>query len=113
LSAGDHAFVADALGKVIAFGPEGRRVWDVDLKEPPPIVPPVVHDGEVLLLGREGKLLRRALADGSAKDPLPLDVVAAGNPRIIGKDVVVPVGPGTVRVLDGDGAARGDKVALP
>jgi TolA-binding protein/outer membrane protein assembly factor BamB len=113
LSAGDHAFVADALGKVIAFGPEGRRLWDVDLKEPPPIVPPVVHDGEVLLLGREGKLLRRALADGSAKDPLPLDVVAAGNPRIIGKDVVVPVGPGTVRVLVGDGAAGGDKVALP
>ena len=102
LEAGGRVFVADAAGNILAFGPQGQKLWSVALNEPPPIVPPVVAKDMILLLGREGKLLRRSLADGSGREPLPLDIVASGDPHLVGSDVVVPVSPGAVRLLKAD-----------
>ncbi|HEV3165545.1 MAG TPA: hypothetical protein VGZ22_16075, partial [Isosphaeraceae bacterium] len=46
-----------------------------------------------------GTLERRVLADGSSLDRQMLGILPAGNLGSIGKDVLVPVAPGTVRLL--------------
>lgn len=111
IEAGGRVFVADSAGNVVAFGPQGQKLWTVSLQEPPPIVPPVVAKDLVLLLGREGKLLRRSLADGSGRPPLPLDIVASGDPRLVGSDVVIPVSPGSIRLLKPEAAQAGSAQA--
>ena len=39
VSAGDHAFVADAAGTVLAFGPDGRKAWEAEPRRAPPSAP--------------------------------------------------------------------------
>jgi outer membrane protein assembly factor BamB len=100
LSASGHAFLADAGGTVFAFAPDGRRLWSIDLQEGPPIAPPVVREGAVQFLCRDGTILRRSLSDGSAIDRTSLGLRPWGDLWAVGPSVAVAVAPGTVRLLE-------------
>lgn len=111
VSAGDHAFLADAAGTVMALGPDGRKAWETDLGGVPPVGAPVVREGSVLFVGRDGTLHRLNLADGKESEAgrVALGLLPAGGPRPLGADVVVPVAPGSLRLLD----AKATEVARP
>ncbi|MBX6313440.1 MAG: PQQ-binding-like beta-propeller repeat protein, partial [Isosphaeraceae bacterium] len=94
-----HAFVADAAGHVLAFGPDGQKLWAIELRDGPPVGAPAVGGDTVWFLGHDGSLERRSLADGSALDRIALDLIPTGGPLPVGPDLVVPVGRGTVRLF--------------
>ncbi len=96
---GGRAFIADKAGGVLAIGPEGQRLWSMQLRGAPAAGPPVLKDEEAWFLARDGSLQRVALADGSILDHFPLGILPVGGLRLAGKALVVPVGLGTVRVL--------------
>jgi len=102
----DHAFVADAAGNVVAFAPDGRRLWSSRLRSGLPGGPPVIRGGAACFLGRDGVVERLAMADGSAVGLTRLDVFPAGSPLAAGPDLVVPTGLGTVRVLEATGGGE-------
>lgn len=102
--ASGHAFVADRSGKVLAFGPDGQRAWSTDLKGAPSAGAPAVAGQVVLLLGRDGVLHRRALADGAPLEKTELGVLPAGGLEPAQADLVVPVAPGTVQLLKAEPA---------
>jgi outer membrane protein assembly factor BamB len=97
--AGGHTFVADTAGRLIAFGLNGQRLWSIDLAGSPPAGAPLVQGETALFLARDGTVERRALADGNVRERLPLGIVPAGGLVALGSEVIVPVGPGTVRLL--------------
>jgi outer membrane protein assembly factor BamB len=97
--AGGHTFVADTAGRLIAFGLDGQRLWSIDLEGAPPAGRPLVQDQTALFLARDGTLERRALGTGATEERVPLGIVPTGGLAALGSDVVVPVGPGTVRLL--------------
>ena len=104
-----HAVVLDAAGGVLTFGPDGQRIWSVDLRDPPPLGPPVLQNEDLLFLSRDGALQRRALSDGSRTERVDLGVLPAAGLNSDGPDVLVPSAPGTYRVLE----TGGERVAQP
>ncbi|HEV3121681.1 MAG TPA: PQQ-binding-like beta-propeller repeat protein, partial [Isosphaeraceae bacterium] len=107
--AGGYTFVADTAGRLIAFGLNGQRLWSIDLEGSPPAGAPLVQGQVALFLARDGTFERRALSDGIAQERVPLGIIPAGGLVALGSEVVVPVGPGTVRVLQS--AASGSSSA--
>ncbi|QDV37046.1 outer membrane protein assembly factor BamB family protein [Tautonia plasticadhaerens] len=91
--------VADASGKVIAFGPGGERLWTIDLEGDTLAGPPSIGGDEVWLLTLGGTLHRRSLFDGASIDRFGLTPLPAGGPSLLGDALIVPVGPGTVRPM--------------
>jgi outer membrane protein assembly factor BamB len=97
-----RGFLSDSSGDVQAFGPDGLRLWSITLRDGPPFGPPVVAGDSVWFLGRGGSLERHALADGALLDRVALDILPAGHLQALGSQLVVPVGPGTLRTLKGE-----------
>jgi outer membrane protein assembly factor BamB len=96
---GGYTFVADTAGKLFAFGPDGQRRWSVELEGALPSGPPLIQANEALFLNRDGTLDRRSLADGKLMGRHETGIVHSGGLSSVGTDVVVPVAPGTVRLL--------------
>jgi hypothetical protein len=99
VAAGGHVFVADASGNVLAFGPDGKRLWQVKLRDAVAPGAPAVKNGVVGFLTRTGGLEGRALTDGSSRGSISLGVLPTGGVLDIGADRVVPTGRGTIRAL--------------
>lgn len=96
---GQHAFLVDKAGGLQAFGPDGSRIWAVDLGDAPPIGPPVVQGETLWLLSRDGAIQRRSLADGSHIDRHDLGILPGGGLMTQGDRVIVVAAPGTIRQL--------------
>jgi hypothetical protein len=96
----EHAFVIDSEGNVVAFGPDGRRLWSSRLQDTLPAGPPSLRDGSAWFLGLDGSIQRLSLADGTPQARVPLKVLPVGGLLAAGPDLVLPTGPGTLRVLD-------------
>jgi outer membrane protein assembly factor BamB len=96
----DHAFVADSAGNVLAFAPDGRRLWSARLRDTIAAGPPALLDQSAWFLGRDGSLQRFSLANGSAMSRTLLDFLPAGGPLAAGPELIVPSGLGTVSILD-------------
>ena len=96
----DHAFVADSAGNVVAFAPDGRRLWSARLRDTIAAGPPALLDQSAWFLGRDGSVQRFSLKDGSPQSRIPLEFFPSGGLLAAGPDIVVPAGLGTVRVLD-------------
>ncbi len=99
LSVGKHAIVVDKAGGVLFFGPDGSRVWSADLRDAPPVGPPVIKGDAVWFLSRDGALQKRALADGAPLDRIDLGILPAGGLWAVGSDLIVSAAPGTLRLL--------------
>jgi hypothetical protein len=99
-SVGGHVFVSDAAGTVMAFGPDGQKLWDAGLHESPPLGPPAITGDVVWFLSRKGILEQRNLADGTSIDMVELGLQPTGGLANLGRHLLVPVAPGTVRVFD-------------
>lgn len=106
---GGSVVLIDAAGGVMSFGPEGQRSWSVDLRDPPPLGPPILKDDALWFLSRDGTLQRRSMTDGSGMDRVDLGIQPTAGLNTDGPDFLVPTAPGTYRVLD----AKGEKVAQP
>jgi len=102
----DHAFVADAAGNVVAFAPDGRRLWSARLREGLPAGPPALRDGSAWFLGRDGTAERLALADGSSRGVVKLRCLPTGGPLAAGPGLVAPTGLGTLRLIDATGGEK-------
>jgi outer membrane protein assembly factor BamB len=96
----DHAFVIDAEGTVVAFGPDGRRLWSARLPDMLPAGPPSIRDGSAWFLGVDGSIHRLSMSDGTTQSRVPLRVLPVGGPLAAGPDLALPTGPGTLRLLD-------------
>jgi outer membrane protein assembly factor BamB len=94
-----RGFLADVAGNVHAFGPDGLRLWSTRLSDGVAAGPPVVTGDSVWFLTRSGSLRRHDLGDGTSLDRIDLDILPAGNLRSIASQIVLPVGPGTLRTL--------------
>jgi outer membrane protein assembly factor BamB len=95
-----RCFLADKTRGVLALGAEGQRLWSTKLRDAVAIGPPVVKDQAIWFLASDGSIQRLALTDGKVLDRIPLDVFPAGGIRTAGAELAVPVGLGTVRLLD-------------
>jgi outer membrane protein assembly factor BamB len=96
----DHAFVADSAGNVLAFSPDGRRLWSAKLRDTIAVGPPAVLDESAWFLGRDGSIQRFSIATGTPESLTKLDFLPAGGPLIAGPELVVPSGVGSLRVVD-------------
>jgi outer membrane protein assembly factor BamB/outer membrane protein assembly factor BamD (BamD/ComL family) len=94
-----HVLLVDKGGGIFLFGPDGSRVWVADLGDAPPAGQPIVKDGAIWLLSRDGVLQKRALADGSPLDRVDLISLPAGGLWSVGSYVVVAAAPGSVRLV--------------
>lgn len=106
---GGNAVVIDAAGNVLAFGPDGQKLWTVGLKSAPPLGPPLLKDDALWFLSRDGALERRSILDGSFLDRVDLGVMPTSGMNTDGPDMLVPAAPGTYRTLQ----VKGEKVAQP
>jgi outer membrane protein assembly factor BamB len=91
-------FVMDRAGGVMAFDQDGQRKWSIHL-ESAVIGSPVVRDHSVWVVTERGKLHVRGQSDGQARAELALSVLPSGGLMMAGKQILVPVGQGTVRAL--------------
>ena len=94
----DMCFVTDRAGGVMAFGRDGQRIWSIQL-ESAVVGAPLIRDQSVWLITQRGKLHVRALSDGQTRGELALSVLPTGGLIMAGKQLLVPVGQGTVRKL--------------
>ena len=106
---GGNAVVIDAAGNVLAFGPDGQKLWTAGLKSAPPLGPPLLKDDALWFLSRDGALERRSMTDGSFLDRVDLGVMPTSGMNTDGPDMLVPAAPGTYRTLQ----VKGEKVAQP
>jgi outer membrane protein assembly factor BamB len=106
---GENAVVIDAAGNVLAFAPDGQKLWTVGLKSAPPLGPPLLKDDALWFLSRDGALERRSIRDGSFIDRVDLGVLPTSGMNTDGPDMLVPSSPGTYRTLQ----LKGEKVAQP
>ena len=105
-----NAVIIDAAGGVLAFGPDGQRIWSAELRDPPPLGPPILKDDALWFLSRDGGLEKRSiLADGTKVDRLDLGILPPSGVNTDGPDMLVPSAPGTYRTLQ----LKGEKVAQP
>ena len=96
----DHAFVGDSAGNVVAFAPDGRRLWSVKLRDTIASGAPALLDQSAWFLGRDGSVQRFSLADGSPQSATKLEILPAGGLYAVGPELIVPTGLGTLRMLD-------------
>ena len=99
ITVGGMGFVVDGVGTVIAFAPDGRKLWDGRIEGTAVVGPPTLRDGSAWFLGTDGATHPLRLADGSAGPPTPLDVLPAGGALAVGEDLVVPTGVGTLQTF--------------
>jgi hypothetical protein len=99
IALGRFVLAADSAGALMGFEPDGKPRWTIALREGPPLGLPLVRDDSLWFLTKDGTLHRRALADGASQERHELGVLPAGGPLAVGSDLVVPVAPGTVRLL--------------
>lgn len=108
LSLYERAFLIDKGGGVMAFGASGDRIWATDLRDEPPVGPPVVRNDEVWFLSHNGALQKRSLEDGSPIDRYDLGLLPSGGLVSVGSQIIVQAAPGTVRLLKStEGSAGG------
>lgn len=107
IAADAYVFLADAAGKLYAYGANGTRAWSVPLPGQPLIGPPVVRDGMAWALGRDGLLHQRALGDGAERAKINLDIVPAGPPLNLPSGLIIPSGAGTLRRYNSPPATPG------
>ncbi len=100
----DHAFVADSAGNVVAFAPDGRRLWSSKLVDTIASGPPAILDQSAWFLGRDGSVRRFSMVDGSPQSTTALEILPAGGPLAAGPSLAIPVGLGSVRVLGSGGS---------
>jgi outer membrane protein assembly factor BamB len=96
---GGQGFLADDAGTVHAFGPDGQRLWSIELRDGPASGPPALLGDAVWFLSRTGVLQCHALADGAPRDQIDLGIVPAGDLAVVGSQLVVPTGLGTLRAF--------------
>jgi outer membrane protein assembly factor BamB len=96
----EHAFVADAAGNVLAFAPDGRRIWSVRMRDTVAAGPPAVLDRSAWFLGRDGSIQRFSIDDGTPQSWALLDILPSGGPLAVGPELAMPTGRGSVRLLD-------------
>ncbi len=96
----EHAFVADSGGNILAFAPDGRRLWSAKLRGTIPVGPPAILDESAWFLGRDGSVQRFSIANGTPQSYASLDFLPVGGPIAAGPELVVPSGVGTVRIVD-------------
>jgi outer membrane protein assembly factor BamB len=96
---GGRGFLADVAGRVLAFGPDGQRLWSITLRAGAAAGLPAILDDSVWFLTQSGALECHALADGALRDHLDLDVLPAGNLLAVDSQLAVPVGLSTLRLL--------------
>jgi outer membrane protein assembly factor BamB len=94
---GGRGFLADEAGNVHAFGHDGQRLWSIALRAGPAWGPPAILGDAVWFLSRTGVLQGHALADGAPRERIDLDVVPGGDLAVVGTQLVVPTGLGTLR----------------
>ncbi|WP_220487822.1 outer membrane protein assembly factor BamB family protein [Tautonia rosea] len=92
-------FVADASGKVIAFGLGGERLWTIDLEGDTLSGAPIIEGEDVWLLTLGGTLHLRSRTDGMPLNRFELTPLPASGPRPIDHSMVIPSSPGTLRLL--------------
>ena len=113
--AAGRVFVADTAGNLLAIGEDGQRLWSTKLTGKGDSIAlvgaPAIRDEQVWLLARDGTLHARSLADGAYVSAASLGVLPGGGPLSLGKDLVVPAGFGTVRLLTID--ANGEVLKTP
>ncbi len=99
-SAGDKAFVADLAGGILAIGKDGQKLWSVKLEGGAIAAgPPSISGSAVRFLTRDGSMHDRAIADGSPVGMVPLTILPAAGPMVLGKELAVPVGFGSIRLV--------------
>jgi hypothetical protein len=91
--------VADASGKVIAFGVGGERLWTIDLEGDTLSGHAIIEGEDVWLSTLGGTLHRRTRTDGVSLDRLHLTPLPAGGPSPVEATMVLPSSPGTLRML--------------
>jgi outer membrane protein assembly factor BamB len=96
LGIGDHVLVMDRAGNVLAFGPDGQRIWSIKL-DSAVIGEPLVRDQLIWFVTRGGKLHVRSLVDGQPREQLDLGTLPAGGLVMAGKEELVPAARGTIR----------------
>jgi outer membrane protein assembly factor BamB len=100
---GGRAFLADSAGNLLAIGEDGQRAWSSKLTGKgdtlAQIGAPSIYDDAVWLLARDGTLHVRELADGAAMANTTLGVLPSAGPIAVSKDLALPVGLGTFRLL--------------
>jgi hypothetical protein len=95
---GKLCFIFDSGGGVQTAGPDGRRLWSIRL-DSAAAGPPLVRDGLVWILDREGHLHARSMDDGAAREQLELGVLPCGGLLAIGNHTLVPAARGTVQPI--------------
>jgi PQQ-like domain len=101
----DMCFVMDRAGGVMAFGRDGQRIWSIQL-ESAVVGAPLVRDQSVWLITQRGLLHVRALSNGQARGELALSLLPSGGLVLAGKQLLVPVGQGTLRTLTANPGAE-------
>ncbi len=96
---GEHAFVYDTAGGVMAMGPEGRLIWSIKL-DTAATGSPLLQGDRLWLADRDGHLHERALADGAERRQLVLGVLPAGGLIALGRMVLVSVARGSIAPVD-------------
>ncbi|GIW88651.1 MAG: hypothetical protein KatS3mg108_2975 [Isosphaeraceae bacterium] len=94
--AGGHGIVFDKSGGVLFFGPDGGRLWAIELEDEPPVGPALLLGDSLWILSRDGVLHRRAAEDGSVRDRLVLNIHPTGGLWSTGSDLILATGPGTL-----------------
>jgi outer membrane protein assembly factor BamB len=102
---GDGGLVMDRAGGAGAFGRDGQKAWSIKLGSEVVGAPCVVGPSLVLLTS-DGALHVRARDDGSERDRRPLGILPVAGPIAAGRDVMIPVAPGTFRPMTLDAVAR-------
>jgi outer membrane protein assembly factor BamB len=95
--AGDYIVTIDISGHVLALGPDGVRAWSAELGAPP-AGPPAAWGDALWFLDNRGILHGLAVASGAEVERSPLNLLPAGGPISGEGGLVVPSGPGSLRV---------------
>jgi outer membrane protein assembly factor BamB len=99
-SAGGKAYVTDLAGGIMAIGADGQQLWKVKLEGGAIVAtPPSAVGDTVRFLTRDGTIFDRSSADGSAIEKTALGILPAESPITLGKELAVPVGLGTIRLV--------------
>lgn len=103
-----RGFVAvfDKGGGIMLFAPDGNRAWVADLGEQPPLGPPVLRDGVLWVLSRDGVIQKRDASDGSPIERLDLNILPGGGLWHAGNALYAAAAPGTVRRVLVDATAE-------
>jgi outer membrane protein assembly factor BamB len=98
-----RCYFADTDGGVLALNEEGQRLWSTRLGEKGAVfVPsgaPATRGDLVYFLTRDGMLLGRSTGDGQDRVAHKLSILPARGPIVVGDDLAVPVGLGSIRLL--------------